>query len=163
MFAFVLAAQLVAAPASATTLWENVALGMPAAQVHSLYPAGGRVRHRPDRTTIRGHQLIEQCRADVHILHPQGRVEQVVLRGEPAIAARCGAAVFDGLAQRLGRPISEVTNRPSILKRVRTTYVWNDGGRFLRFVRYDTEGRGAGLTNASWEMSVSMTGEEPEL
>jgi hypothetical protein len=162
-FVLGLAATLAAAPASASALWENIEPGMPAAEVRALYPAGQRVRHRTDRTTIRGHALIPECRADVHILHPRGRVEQVVLRGEPAIAARCGAAIFDGLAQRLGRPLSAVTSRPSMLKRIRTTYVWNDGGRFLRFVRYDTDGRGAGLTNASWEMSVALTDAEPEL
>ena len=153
---------LAAAPASAQILWENVELGMTAEGVRALYPAGAQIRHRADRTTIRHHALIEQCRADVHILYPQGRVEQVVLRGEPAIAAQCGEAIFAGLEQRLGRPLSAETSRPSILKRVRTTYVWNAGSHFVRFVRYGTDGRGAGLTNASWEMSLSATGDAPD-
>lgn len=154
---------LAAAPASAQNAWENIELGMTAEQVRALYPAGEGVRSRADRTTIRGHRLIEQCRADVHILYPHGRVEQVVLRGEPAISAQCGEAIFAGLSQRLGTPLSAETTRPSILKRVRTTYLWNDGGRYLRFVRYGVDGMGAGLTNASWEMSVSATAEAPAL
>lgn len=156
-------ALLVAAPASAQPAWENVALGMTRDEARALYPAGERIRHRADRITIRGHRIVEQCRADVHILHPRGTVAQVVLRGEPAIAAQCGEAVFASLRERLGIPLSEETSRPSILKRVRTTYLWSDGGRYLRFVRYGVDGMGAGLTNASWEMSVSATAAAPEL
>lgn len=161
---FVLATLAAAAPAAAQTLWEQIELGMPAERVRALYPAGERTRHRPDRTTVRGHPLIEQCRADLHVLHPRGRVEQVVLRGEPAIVPQCGTAMLASLEQRLGRPLSAVTGRPSILQRPRTTYLWQAGGIYVRFVRYLPEGiGGTGLGNASWELSFSTTGEAPRL
>lgn len=159
-----LAALLAATPASAQALWENVAPGMSVAQVRALYPAGDKIRHRADRTTIGGHQISPDCRADVHILHRGGSVGAVVLRGEPAIFARCGTAVLEGLTARFGQPASAETSRPSILKRERTTYAWNVNGVYLRFVRFSTEGwGGAGLGNASWEMSFSTSAEAPDL
>ena len=42
--------------------------------------------------------------------------------------------------------------------------MWNLDGVYLRFVRFATEGwGGAGLGNASWEMSMSTSAEAPEL
>lgn len=155
---------MTATPAAAQPLWENIDAGMTAAQVQALYPAGPQVRHRPDRTTIRLHPLTGQCRADIHILHPRGQVEQVVLRGEPAIVPQCGTAMLASIEQRLGRAASEATGRPGMLQRPRTTYVWHAGGIHLRFVRYLPEGiGGTGLGNASWELSFSTTGEPPRL
>jgi hypothetical protein len=153
-----------AAQAQTPALWENVQPGMSVQQVRALYPAGDKVRHRAERTTINGHTISGDCRADVHILHRRGSVDGVVLRGEPAIFARCGAAVLDGLTARLGAPASTESGRPSILKRERTTYVWNANGVYLRFVSFSTEGwGGAGLGNASWEMSFSTRPEAPTL
>lgn len=153
---------MAAAPASAQTLWENIEAGMTVSQVRSLYPAGPQTRYRPDRTMLRLHPLIEQCRADVHILHPAGRVEQVMLRGEPAIVPHCGTAMLASLEQRLGRAASEETGRPSILQRPRTTYVWNAGPVTVRFVRYLPEGiGGTGLGNASWELTLTSSGAAP--
>jgi hypothetical protein len=159
-----LGALLASAPAAAQTLWERVEPGMTVAQVRALYPAGDKVRHRPDRTVVAGHAISPECRADVHILHRSGSVDAVLLRGEPAIFARCGGAVLDVLTARYGQPASAETSRPSLLKRVRTTYVWNLDGVHLRFVRYSTEGwGGAGLGNASWEMSYSISTAVPTI
>ncbi len=137
-----------AAPASAQTLWGKIEVGMSAEQVRALYP-GERVQQRGERTIVKGHKLIEQCRADIRIHHPGGRVREVELKGEPAVAGQCASAIFAVMRRDLGQPLSAVSGRPSMLKRERTTYQWDKGGVRLRFVRYSTEGwGGAGLGNA---------------
>lgn len=146
---------------SGPVLWEQVAAGATTAEVRTLYPAGKLVRHRPERTTISGHRISPECEADVHIVHRGGNVGGVVLRGEPAIAGRCGAAILELLTAQHGPPLTEETGRPSIFQRIRTTYVWKLGDVYLRYVRFDTNGwGGAGLGNASWEMTLSA-GPEP--
>lgn len=158
MIVLVLAAALSAQAAPAAILWEKVPVGASVAEVRALFPAGERVRHRPERTTIKSHRLSPECEADVHIVHRGGSVSGVVLRGEPAIFARCGAAILDILKAQHGQPLSEKTGRPSLLQRVRTTYSWKLGEVYLRYVRFDTGGwGGAGLANASWEMSFSTS------
>ncbi len=164
MMMFVLAAALAAQVAPAPILWEKVPAGASIADVRALFPAGERVRHKPERTTIKGHRISPECSADVHIVHRGGSVGGVVLRGEPAIFARCGAAILDILTEQHGQPLSEKTERPSILQRIRTTYSWKLGDVYLRYVRFDTEGwGGAGLGNASWEMSFSTSPEPVKL
>lgn len=162
MMMFGLAAALLLG--SGPVLWEKVPAGASVAEVRALYPAGQRVRHRPERTTITGHRISPECEADVHIVHRGGSVGGVVMRGEPAIAARCGAAIYELLVAQHGAPLSEETGRPSILQRIRTTSVWKLGDVYMRYVRFDTKGwGGAGLGNASWEMSLSTSPEPVKL
>jgi hypothetical protein len=163
-FSIGLVALCAATPASAQVLWENVRAGMTSAELRQLYPAGERVRYRPDRTTIRGFTVSDQCRADVHVVHRAGSVDGVMLRGEAAMFARCGTAVLEALTARHGPAQSETTGRPSIMQRVRTTYGWQLGDVYLRFIRFSTEGwGGAGLGNASWEMTLSTSPEPVRL
>lgn len=135
--------------------------GMSAAEARALRPAGGRVTHRADRIVIDGEQVSDGCRADIHILHRSGRVEALVLQGEPAIAGLCGDAMLALVIRRHGQPASVERRRP-FMRRARTTYTWRAGGIHLRFVYY-AAGSGASAlvdaTNISWEMSVS---ESPE-
>jgi hypothetical protein len=155
-FTIGLIALLAAAPASAQTLWGNIELGMAADQVKALYPAQ-RLQARPDRTLVKGYKLIKQCKADIDVRHPGGRVDQVVVRGEPAILGQCSAAILQAMIENLGTPVSAVTSRPSLLKRERTTLVWEKGGTVLRFVRYSTDGPGgSGLGAPSWTLNVSV-------
>ena len=155
-FAIGLAALSAAVPASAETLWQDIELGMPAEKVKALY-AGQRIEARQDRTIVKGFKLIEQCKADIEVRHPGGRVDAVVLKGEPAILGQCGAAVLQVMSEQLGPPVSAVTSRPSLLKRERTTVVWVQGDKVLRFVRYSTDGPGgAGLGAPSWTLNVTV-------
>jgi hypothetical protein len=129
---------------------------MSAERVTALY-AGQKLEHRADRSIVKGYRLIEQCRADIEIRHPGGRVSEVVLRGQPAILGQCSAAILQAMREQLGAPVSAVTSRPSLLKRERTTVVWEKGDTRLRFVRYSTDGYGgAGLGAPSWTLNVTV-------
>jgi hypothetical protein len=143
-------------------LWEGVAAGLTAEEVRALHPSGDKVRHADDRVVIRGQAVSEDCRAEVNILHPGGRVAGVLLRGEPSIAGLCGDAMLAMLRTRYGRPASTERRRP-LMRRARTTYVWNRDGLTIRYVHY-AAGSGAlaivDATNISWELSVSA-GDRP--
>lgn len=153
------AALMAAAPASAQILWDRVDAGMSAEAARARYPAGGRTRHRGDRITLRDHEISGQCRADVHIHHEGGSVGRVVMRGEPAIAGRCGLAILEVLAARYGQPESQIDVAAGLTSRGKTVYSWTQNGVTLRYTRYSTAGYGgSGLGNASWEL-VYSTGE----
>ncbi len=166
MLILMAAALLAQAEAPPAALWENVSAGLGAAEARALYPAGDRVLHAADRITISGHRVSPDCQADVHIVHRGGTVGGVVLRGEPSIAGLCGTSVLEALTARHGAPLSAERTRPGLFKRARTTYVWNLGGVYLRYVHY-AAGSGASAiadaTNASWEMTLSTSAEPVRL
>jgi hypothetical protein len=161
MLALLVALLLQAAP-DRPVLWEGVPAGLSAEEIRALHPAGDHVRHADDRVVIRRHAVSDDCRAEVNILHPAGRVEGVVLRGEPSIAGLCGDAMLAMLRTRYGAPASTERRRP-LMRRARTTYVWHAGGLTIRYVHY-AAGSGAlavvDATNHSWELSVTA-GERP--
>lgn len=146
-------------------VWESVPVGISAAEVRALHPAGERVRYADDRVVISGERVSDNCKADVHILHRGGTVNAIVLQGEGAIAGLCGDAMRNMLIAHYGRPASAERRHP-FMKRARTTYVWTRDGATLRFVHY-AAGSGAlaitDATNPSWEMSLSTSAEPVRL
>lgn len=148
---------LMASAATATpALWENVAQGMPAAEVQALYPAGEKVSHRPDRIVIEDRRMSESCKADVQILLDDGAVDHVELRGQPALLGKCGGEVFELLSARYGEPDSKKGKGYTPFTRSRTTSVWNRDGLELRLVRYTSPGyAGSGLTRPSWILTYA--------
>jgi hypothetical protein len=153
---FAVAAMLVATPASAVTLWQNIEHGMTTDQVRALYPAGAHVQHRENRTDIEEFRVTAQCEADVHIYYAGGTVDRVVLRGGGSIGGRCSDTVLTALSSRYGEPLSRDRRERSLLSREGTVYVWNRDGVTLRFKRYTNRGfGGGGLGAASWELTYS--------
>lgn len=149
------------APDTATThhglvLWRNIEDGMPVAQLRALYPQGPNVAYKDDRTVLGDVPIIEGCQAKVNIMHPNGVVKEIVMRGEGSIAGRCSLKLITALSGKYGQPLDKDKVRGSLFAREGKNYIWSHDGVTLQLKRY-TNGAfgGGGLFAASWELRYS--------
>jgi len=145
-------------------LWRNIEDGMPMMQVHALYPQGANVDWHADRTVLTHIPIIEGCEAKVNIMHPNGVVKEIVMRGEGAIAGRCSLKIVTALSGKYGEPMDKDKVHGSLFGREGKNYIWARDGVTLQFKRY-TSGAlgGGGLFAASWELRYSTNGSNIDL
>jgi len=129
---------------------------MSVAQLRALYPQGANVTYKDDRTVLSDVPIIEGCEAKVNIMHPQGAVKEIVMRGEGAIAGRCSLKIITALSGKYGQMLEKDDVRGSLFARQGKNYVWSRDGVTLQLKRY-TNGPlgGGGLFAASWELRYS--------
>lgn len=129
---------------------------MPVATLRAMYPQAGGVSYRDDRTVLTDVPILEGCQAKVNILHPQGVVKEIVMRGEGAIAGRCSLKLITALSGKYGEAAEKDKVGGSLFAREGKNYVWLKDGIALQFKRY-TSGvlGGGGLLAASWELRYS--------
>jgi hypothetical protein len=149
-------AQPVRAIPSNLVLWRNIESAMPVAKLRALYPAGSNVTYKGDRTVLSDVPIIEGCQAKVNIMHPEGVVKEIVMRGEGAIAGRCSLKIITALSGKYGEPLDKDKVHGSLFGREGKNYIWMHDGVTLQFKRY-TNGPfgGGGLLAASWELRYS--------
>ena len=137
-------------------LWRNIQDGMSVAQVHALYPEGQDVEWHNDRTVLTDVPVMDGCQAKVNIMHPDGAVKEIVMRGEGAIAGRCSIKLITALSGKYGEPMDKDKVHGSLFGREGKNYIWAHDGVTLQFKRY-TNGvlGGGGLLAASWELRYS--------
>jgi hypothetical protein len=149
---------LSAAPAGprGIVLWRNIVDGMSVAQLHTLYPQGQDVDWHNDRTVLTDVQVIDGCSAKVNIMHPDGLVKEIVMRGDGSIAGRCSLKLITALSGKYGEPMDKDKIHGSLFARQGKNYIWAHDGVTLQFKRY-TNGPlgGGGLLAASWELRYS--------
>jgi hypothetical protein len=147
-----------AAPAGphGIALWRNIEDGMSVAQVHSLYPQGQDVDWHNDRTVLTNVEIMNGCSAKVNIMHPNGAVNEIVMRGDGSIAGRCSLKLITALSGKYGEPMDKDKVHGSLFGREGKNYIWAHDGVTLQFKRY-TNGPlgGGGLLAASWELRYS--------
>ena len=137
-------------------LWRKVEDGMSVAQVHALFPQGQDVDWHNDRTVLTNVPIIDGCSAKVNIMHPNGVVTEVVMRGDGSIAGRCSLKLITALSGKYGEPMDKDKVGGSLFARQGKNYIWAHDGVTLQFKRY-TNGAlgGGGLFAASWELRYS--------
>jgi hypothetical protein len=137
-------------------LWRNIESGMSVAALRALYPAGSNVTYKNDRTVLSDVPIIEGCNAKVNIMHPQGTVQEIVMRGEGSVAGRCSLKIITALSGKYGEPLDKDKVRGSLFARQGKNYIWTHDGVTLQLKRY-TNGAlgGGGLFAASWELRYS--------
>jgi hypothetical protein len=154
------AQQAMTATATAPTgpvLWRNIQDGMSVAQLHTLYPQGQNVEWHNDRTVLTNVPILDNCQAKVNIMHPDGAVKEIVMRGEGAIAGRCSIKLITALSGKYGEPLDKDKVHGSLFGREGKNYIWSHDGVTLQFKRY-TNGvlGGGGLLAASWELRYTV-------
>jgi hypothetical protein len=144
------------ATGSGPVLWRGIRAEMPVAALRAMYPQASNVSYRDDRTVLTDVPIMEGCEAKVNILHPQGVVKEIVMRGEGAIAGRCSLKLITALSGKYGEPAEKDKVGGSLFAREGKNYVWLKDGIALQFKRY-TSGAlgGGGLFAASWELRYS--------
>lgn len=147
-----LALALVSTPAISQPLWQNVEAGMTAEQVRSLYPDA---KQRPDKTEIKGFRPLADCPANVHIMHPAGKVIEIFVRGKGSLGGGCSAKIMDALVAKYGMPLTKDTALPDSYLESRTM-IWSKDGVMIRFEKMD----GQGLIGTDWEMTYSTISKE---
>lgn len=142
--------------ATGPVLWRNIQDGMSVAQVHALYPESEDVEWHNDRTVLTDVPVMDGCQAKVNIMHPDGVVKEIVMRGEGAIAGRCSIKLITALSGKYGEPMDKDKVHGSLFGREGKNYIWAHDGVTLQFKRY-TNGvfGGGGLLAASWELRYS--------
>lgn len=143
--------------ATGPVLWRNIQDGMSVAQVHALYPESEDVEWHNDRTVLTDVPVMDGCQAKVNIMHPDGAVKEIVMRGEGAIAGRCSIKLITALSGKYGEPMDKDKVHGSLFGREGKNYIWAHDGVTLQFKRY-TNGvfGGGGLLAASWELRYSV-------
>ena len=139
-------------------LWRNVYEGMSIASLHQLYPQNENVDWHNDRTVLTDVPILEKCQAKVNIMHPNGAVKEIVMRGDGAIAGRCSIKLITALSGKYGEPLDKDKVHGSLFGREGKNYIWAHDGVTLQLKRY-TSGvlGGGGLFAASWELRYSTT------
>lgn len=147
-----------------TVLWRNIEDGMPVAQLRALYPQANHVGYKDDRTVLTDVPIIDGCQSKVNIMHPQGAVKEIVMRGEGSLGGRCSLKLVSALSAKYGEPLDKDSVRASFLAREGKNYIWTHDGITMQFKRY-TNGAfgGGGLGAASWELRYSTTGANIDL
>jgi hypothetical protein len=137
-------------------LWRNIEDGMSVGQVHALYPQGRDVDWHNDRTVLTNVDIMDGCEAKVNIMHPNGAVTEIVMRGDGSIAGRCSLKLITALSGKYGEPMDKDKVGGSWFGRQGKNYIWAHDGVTLQFKRY-TNGvlGGGGLLAASWELRYS--------
>ena len=138
---------------AALVLWRNIENGMAVSKLRALYPQGSKVVYKNDRTVLADVPIIEGCEAKVNVMHPNGVVKEIVMRGEGSIAGRCSLKLITALSGKYGEPLDKDKVGGSWFAREGKNYVWTRDGVTLQFKRY-TSGPlgGGGLLAASWEL-----------
>ncbi len=151
---------LAATPAGprGTVLWRGVEDAMSVAQVHALFPEGQDVDWHNDRTVLTNVSVLDGCSAKVNIMHPDGVVKEIVMRGDGSIAGRCSLKLITALSGKYGEPMDKDKVHGSLFGREGKNYIWAHDGVTLQMKRY-TNGPfgGGGLLAASWELRYSAT------
>ena len=149
---------------SGVVLWRNVESGMSVDRLRSLYPQSGNVTYKDDRTVLSDVAILEGCLAKVNVMHPNGTVSEIVMRGEGAIAGRCSLKIITALSGKYGEPLEKDKVHGSLFARQGKNYVWSRDGVTLQFKRY-TNGAlgGGGLFAASWELRYSENAKNIDL
>ena len=149
-------AQAAATGSSGLVLWRNIENAMPVAKLRTLYPAGSNVSYKDDRTVLSDVVIMEGCQAKVNVMHPDGVVKEIVMRGEGSIAGRCSLKLITALSGKYGEPLDKDKVRASMFGREGKNYIWMHDGVTLQLKRY-TNGPfgGGGLLAASWELRYS--------
>ena len=157
---------LAASPATShgIALWRNVEDGMSVAQLHALFPQGANVDWRDDRTVLTNVGVIDGCSAKVNIMHPNGVVKEIVMRGDGSIAGRCSLKLVTALSGKYGEPMDKDKVHASWFGREGKNYIWAHDGVTLQMKRY-TNGPfgGGGLLAASWELRYSAVATKIDL
>jgi hypothetical protein len=137
-------------------LWRGVEDGMSVARLHALFPQGQDVTYKDDRTVLGNVEVIPGCEAKVNIMHPEGSVSEIVMRGDGSIAGRCSLKLITALSGKYGEPMDKDKVGQSLFGRHGKNYIWAHDGVTLQFKRY-TGGilGGDGLLQASWELRYS--------
>jgi hypothetical protein len=137
-------------------LWRDIKASMDVAELRARYPQTDGVSYKDDRTILSDVAILEGCEAKVNILHPEGRVKEIVMRGEGSIAGRCSLKIITALSGKYGEPLEKDKVGGSLFAREGKNYVWAKDGVALQFKRY-TNGPlgGGGLLAASWELRYS--------
>lgn len=137
-------------------LWRNIEDGMSVARLHALYPEGQDVDWHNDRTVLTNVEIMDGCSAKVNIMHPDGAVKEIVMRGDGSIAGRCSLKLITALSGKYGEPMDKDKVGGSLFGRHGKNYIWAHDGVTLQFKRY-TGGLlgGDGLLQASWELRYS--------
>lgn len=150
--------------ATGPVLWRNIQDGMSVAQVHALYPESEDVEWHNDRTVLTDVPVMDGCQAKVNIMHPDGAVKEIVMRGEGAIAGRCSIKLITALSGKYGEPMDKDKVHGSLFGREGKNYIWAHDGVTLQFKRY-TNGvlGGGGLLAASWELRYSAADSKIDL
>lgn len=159
-------ASAVATLHKALNLWRNIDDHMTIAQVHALYPQGANVDWHPDRTVLTHVPIIEGCEAKVNVMHPEGYVKEIVMRGEGSIAGRCSLKIITALSGKYGEPMDKDKVHGSLFGREGKNYIWARDGVTLQFKRYTSNGGilgGGGLFAASWELRYATNGSNIDL
>ena len=138
------------------SLWRNIDSSMPVGTLRNLYPQSAGVTYKDDRTILSDVSILEGCDAKVNILHPEGVVKEIVMRGDGSIAGRCSLKIVTALSGKYGQPLEKDNVKGSLFARQGKNYVWSKDGVALQFKRY-TNGPlgGGGLLAASWELRYS--------
>ena len=150
--------------ATGPVLWRNIQDGMSVAQVHALYPESEDVEWHNDRTVLTDVPVMDGCQAKVNIMHPDGAVKEIVMRGEGAIAGRCSIKLITALSGKYGEPMDKDKVHGSLFGREGKNYIWARDGVTLQFKRY-TNGAlgGSGILAASWELRYSAADSKIDL
>ena len=145
-------------------LWDKVRAGMTTAEVRALYPEGGDIDHKRNRIELDDQVILEGCEAEIDIMHRDGVVDMVKVRGDASLGGRCSDKVLGALSAKYGQPMVERETAGSILARESEITVWNKGGITMRFKQF-TNGllRGGGLGGSSWELQYTASASEISL
>jgi hypothetical protein len=160
--AIVIASQPANADESDTrpALWDKVRSGMTISEVRAAYPQDGKTIkwHDEKQTEVEDVTILEGCKAEVEIQHPEGSVNTVKVKGRPSIVGRCSDKVFSALAAKYGQPDGRTKQSGSILRRGKNTAIWDRDGVTMRFSWINDNGLGGGgLMHSSWEMEYTAS------
>ena len=145
-------------------LWRNIQDGMSIAELHALFPQSGNTDWHEDRTVLTNVSIIDGCSAKVNIMHPNGVVKEIVMRGDGSIAGRCSIKLITALSGKYGEPMDKDKVHGSWFGREGKNYIWAHDGVTLQMKRY-TNGPfgGGGLLAASWELRYSAVASKIDL
>lgn len=141
-------------------LWDKVRSGMTISEVRAAYPDDGKTIkwHDEKQTEIEDVTILDGCKAEVEIQHPAGIVKAVKVKGRGSIAGRCSDKVFSALSAKYGQPDGRTKQSGSLLRRGKTTAVWDRDGVTMRFAWISDNGfGGSGLMQSSWEMEYTAS------
>jgi hypothetical protein len=145
----------------AEPVWDKVELGMPRAQVETIYPPSKHIKHQRQAIEISDVTITEKCQAEVNIRFDQSQiVREVMVAGNPSMGGRCSNDVLTALSGKYGQPANWDDAQGSFLSREGKVAVWSrPNGVTMRFKKYTNGGfGGGGLAKASWELSYTAAG-----
>jgi len=151
-----IAVGLLSSPALAETpLWQNVEAGMSVQELRALYPASAEVKYHSDFTEIDGFSPLDGCKAEVNIMHKEGVVDRILVKGTGAFGGKCASKVFDALVGKYGMPAAneEIENglfSGGLFAKEGKSSVWAKDGVSMRFRRLRS-----GALASSWDLTYT--------